>query len=124
MRRLYLESLGIPCVVGAQTATQDLKTGDKITVDGRKGLIYEGEVKISDSRRQRSKHLLLILLLCDCDEDYCEPGRTQLAEKVAMEDVDGARTIESGIYYHGGYWLSIQRRDQGLSSGGIHHQTC
>lgn len=36
--------LGIPCVVGTGSATAKLKTGDTITVDGSKGLIYEGQV--------------------------------------------------------------------------------
>ncbi len=36
--------LGIPCVVGSGTATSVLKTGQMITVDGRKGLVYKGKV--------------------------------------------------------------------------------
>jgi pyruvate, water dikinase len=34
--------LNIPCVVGTETATQILKTGQEYTVDSRTGLIYEG----------------------------------------------------------------------------------
>ncbi|NLX49067.1 MAG: phosphoenolpyruvate synthase [Methanospirillum sp.] len=36
--------LGTPAVVGSRTATQDLKTGQMVTVDGEKGVVYEGEV--------------------------------------------------------------------------------
>ena len=32
--------LGIPCVVNAKTATQAIKTGDKILVDANEGAIY------------------------------------------------------------------------------------
>lgn len=39
--------LGIPCVVGTSTATSKLKTGQIITVDGSKGLVYKGVVKIA-----------------------------------------------------------------------------
>lgn len=37
--------LGIPCVVGTSTATSKLKTGQIVTVDGSKGLVYKGAVK-------------------------------------------------------------------------------
>ena len=34
--------LAIPCVVGTETATEDMKTGKQYTVDARNGIIYEG----------------------------------------------------------------------------------
>jgi pyruvate,water dikinase len=34
--------LNIPCVVGAEDATQKMKTGQEYTVDSRNGVIYEG----------------------------------------------------------------------------------
>ncbi|MEM5875223.1 MAG: phosphoenolpyruvate synthase [Candidatus Aenigmatarchaeota archaeon] len=37
--------LGIPCIVGASEALNKLKDGMLITVDGRNGLVYEGEIK-------------------------------------------------------------------------------
>ncbi|MFT4311945.1 MAG: phosphoenolpyruvate synthase [Candidatus Woesearchaeota archaeon] len=40
--------LGIPCVVGTQTGSEELKTGQKVTVDcsqGDDGYVYEGELK-------------------------------------------------------------------------------
>ncbi len=36
--------LGTPAVVGSRTATQVLKAGQIVTVDGEKGVVYEGEV--------------------------------------------------------------------------------
>ena len=36
--------LGTPAVVGTKTATHVLKNGQLITVDGEKGIIYEGEI--------------------------------------------------------------------------------
>jgi pyruvate,water dikinase len=32
----------IPCIVGTETATQVMKTGEKYTVDSRNGVVYEG----------------------------------------------------------------------------------
>ena len=37
--------LGIPCVVGTATATAKLRTGQVVTVDGSKGVIYKGAVR-------------------------------------------------------------------------------
>lgn len=34
--------LNIPCVVGTETGTKDIKTGKEYTVDSRNGIIYEG----------------------------------------------------------------------------------
>lgn len=36
--------LQIPCIVGSKTATKVLKTGDTVTVDAVRGIVYEGEV--------------------------------------------------------------------------------
>ena len=38
--------LGTPAVVGTRTATHTLKEGQVVTVDGEKGLVFEGEVNI------------------------------------------------------------------------------
>ena len=37
--------LRIPCVVGTRSATQTLRDGELVTVDGRKGQVLEGEVR-------------------------------------------------------------------------------
>lgn len=36
--------LGIPCIVGAKSATKDLKDGQFVTVDSTRGVVYEGNV--------------------------------------------------------------------------------
>ncbi len=36
--------LGTPAVVGSRTATTELKTGQLVTVDGERGLVYEGMI--------------------------------------------------------------------------------
>ncbi|MDO8471862.1 MAG: phosphoenolpyruvate synthase [bacterium] len=38
--------LGIPCVVGAGTATTTLKNGVMVTVDGHEGTVYQGKVQL------------------------------------------------------------------------------
>lgn len=39
--------LGIPCVVGTGTATSKLKNGQVVTVDGARGIVYKGALKIN-----------------------------------------------------------------------------
>lgn len=38
--------LGIPCIVGTQTATKKIKTGQTITIDATQGIVYEGEIPL------------------------------------------------------------------------------
>jgi phosphohistidine swiveling domain-containing protein len=42
--------LGLPCVVGTETATQSLDPGQIVTADGSIGAVYAGELSISTSR--------------------------------------------------------------------------
>ena len=42
--------LGIPCVVGTEKATQLLKEGDVITVDGEHGKVYKGDLGIKTQK--------------------------------------------------------------------------
>ncbi|MBM2820715.1 MAG: ppsA [Candidatus Berkelbacteria bacterium] len=46
--------LGIPCVVGTGTATNVLKTGMVISVDGAKGLVYKGKVTREEEPAQKT----------------------------------------------------------------------
>jgi pyruvate,water dikinase len=41
--------LGIPCIVGSETASKTLKTGQMVTVDttGSEGIVFEGELKFN-----------------------------------------------------------------------------
>jgi pyruvate,water dikinase len=40
---IVARELGVPCVVGARQATTVLRTGELLTVDGRRGKVYEGD---------------------------------------------------------------------------------
>ena len=44
--------LGIPCVVGTGNATEVLKENSKVTIDGKKGLVFEGEFHIAEEKVQ------------------------------------------------------------------------
>ena len=47
--------LQIPCIVGAKTATKTLKTGDSVTVDAVRGIVYEGEVLKEKEEKKSEK---------------------------------------------------------------------
>jgi pyruvate, water dikinase len=44
--------LGIPCVVGTEKATETIKDGDKITIDGYSGKIYLGKANIKHEEKK------------------------------------------------------------------------
>jgi pyruvate,water dikinase len=84
--------MGIPCVVGTEKATQVLKDGQEITVDGSHGRIYQGKVverKFSVSsfslrRRLRTKTKV-----------YVNLAQPKLASRVAERDVDGVGLLRA-----------------------------
>ncbi|ASJ00489.1 phosphoenolpyruvate synthase [Thermococcus gorgonarius] len=47
--------LGIPAVVGTKEATKKLKTGDYVTVDGTRGVVYKGIVKSLVEKKEEQK---------------------------------------------------------------------
>ena len=74
--------MGIPCIVGTETATKVLKDGMRITVDGTSGNIYEGEVaethavEIKSAIKNKRIKLKLIVDLPD------------FAERAAQTEID------------------------------------
>lgn len=78
--------LGIPCIVGTGNATQILKDGQIITVDGSHGRIYQGKVegeKVSlPSSVMRRKFQTRTKV-------YVNLAHPDLAARVAARDVDG-----------------------------------
>jgi pyruvate,water dikinase len=59
--------LGIPCVVGTEVATEKLKDGMEVTIDGFNGKIYAGKVEISHEKKE-------IQILEDEEIDEIEKG--------------------------------------------------
>jgi len=84
--------LGIPCVVGTEVATKILKDGLEITVDGSRGLVYQGKVieegvvlpRVLPRRRLKTQTRVYVNL--------AEP---EMAEVVAARDVDGVGLLRA-----------------------------
>jgi pyruvate,water dikinase len=79
--------LGVPCIVGAGNATKKLKNGQIVTVDGGKGIVYQGEVKpiikeeIGISAEQAASYSQPIT----ATKIYVNVSIPEIAERVAKE---------------------------------------
>lgn len=96
--------LGVPCVVGARTATTVLRTGEVVTVDGSEGAVYEGDVGVAanspvvgaissavQGRASGTKSSPLPL----ATRLYVNLAFAEHAEEVAALDVDGVGLLRA-----------------------------
>ncbi len=88
--------LGIPCVVGAQHAMSVLKPGSLVTVDGSKGVVYEGraERRLAWAERQRSKYAAAATLKTHT-KLFVNLAEPELADVVAKRNVDGVGLLRA-----------------------------
>lgn len=92
--------LQIPCIVGAKTATKTLKTGDAVTVDAVRGIVYEGEV-LKEKEEKKSPDSPNVSSIANLDElrnlfapttatkIYMNLGEPELIEKYKNLPMDG-----------------------------------
>jgi len=117
--------LGIPCVVGTESATRILRDDQTVTIDGSRGRVYLGNLLPTEMaapaqvRRERLKTTTKV---------YVNLADPELADRVAQRDVDGvgllrAEFMIARIGEHPRYMLSqgrgeefIERLAQGLVS--------
>ena len=88
--------LGVPCIVGARSATTDLSDGQIVTVDGAAGVVYAGEVDLAPSTP--------VITAPTAPASTDEPLATRLyvnlavadhAEAVAAQPVDGVGLLRA-----------------------------
>jgi pyruvate,water dikinase len=89
--------LGIPCVVGSQTATTDLKDGQVITVDGQNGMVYEGKIEENKPAPSATPGSTVAVASAPvtATKIYVNLGEPELAEKVAAMNVDGVGLLRA-----------------------------
>jgi pyruvate,water dikinase len=106
--------LGIPCVVGTESATRTLRDNQTITIDGSRGKVYLGNllppemVTPTKIRRERIKTTTKV---------YVNLADPELADRVAQRDVDGvgllrAEFMIARIGEHPRYVLSQGRGEE------------
>ncbi|MCL4418156.1 MAG: phosphoenolpyruvate synthase [Actinobacteria bacterium] len=82
--------LGIPAVVGTKVATQKLKTGNVITVNGTKGEIYRGGFSITKSQLNESTSNIKT-----ATKLYVNLAEPDLAEEIARRNIDGVGLLRA-----------------------------
>lgn len=89
--------LGIPCVVGTETATTTLKDYPEVTVDGKTGSVYAGIVKnkSQDALEATQGAVSQSAPLVTATKIYVNLGEPELAEKIAARDVDGVGLLRA-----------------------------
>lgn len=93
--------LGVPCVVGTKKATEKLKNGQLITVNGSKGEIYQGNLLVGE--KQIISELRKESLITDdsrkkiktATKVYVNLAEPQLAKEIAQRDVDGVGLLRA-----------------------------
>ncbi len=90
--------LGIPCIVGTKDGTKVLKDGMMITVDAEHGIVYEGAVRLEGIVKEEMKaaanaasggRAMVAATPITGTKIYVNLAEAALAEKVALQDVDG-----------------------------------
>lgn len=87
--------LGIPCVVGTETATETLKGVDYVTVDGAKGLVYKGKIEVKEKPKESPAKVVQKAQLVTATRIYVNLGEPELAAKIAKENVDGVGLLRA-----------------------------
>lgn len=84
--------LGIPCIVGTDTATQILKNGEIITVDGSSGNVYSGQVALEEEKQEIT---VAAKDLKTATKIYVNLGEPELAQEMAGRNVDGVGLLRA-----------------------------
>jgi len=90
--------LGIPCVVGTIHATSTLKDGQIITVDAKRGLVYDGKVEIAGEVKAEVQSTTSVGApqeIITGTRIYVNLAQPELAEKVACHNVDGVGLLRA-----------------------------
>ena len=89
---IVARELGVPCVVGTGTATKILREKQLVTVDGYQGKIYKGKVI---SHRKVEAPAVIKPRIKTVTKLYVNLADPDLAEKVAVRDVDGVGLLRA-----------------------------
>ncbi len=100
---IVARELGIPCIVGTKTATKEISDGSIVTVDGRKGLVYEGRVKIEGAKKkvkketagQHIEHVVVMAPIITSTEIKGNVDFREIAEKAVESGADGVGLLRS-----------------------------
>lgn len=103
--------MGTPCVVAAMHAITKLNEGQVITVDGTRGIVFEGDIKPTIKIQLEARERLFTVTRV-----YVNLSQPEFAERVAARHVDGvgllrAEFMISQIGEHPQYMLKQGKRE-------------
>ncbi len=91
--------LGIPCIVGTTNATEVLKDGIDVTVDGTHGVVYEGIVAAAQEEKGKTEDRPTMMAGESAPitgtKIYVNLAEVELAEKVSKLPVDGVGLLRA-----------------------------
>lgn len=87
--------LGIPCIVGTGNATQVLKEGMEITVDGSGGMVYSGKVAVAVQSEEKPSFVSGASPVITATKIYVNLAEVDLAEKISKLPVDGVGLLRA-----------------------------
>jgi pyruvate,water dikinase len=88
--------LGVPCVVGSENATKVLKGGQLVTVDGQRGLVFEGAAAEKEEVQAPMASVDLSAQVVTATKVYVNLSIPEIAEKVAREtNADGVGLLRA-----------------------------
>ncbi|NCU31780.1 MAG: phosphoenolpyruvate synthase, partial [Candidatus Moranbacteria bacterium] len=107
--------LGVPCVVGAKTATKDLKEGDIVTINGTTGQVWKGDL-IGEQPKTKTTPTVNKNLKT-ATKIYVNLGEPDLASTIAKRNVDGigllrAEFMMANIGMHPKYMIAQGRQKE------------
>ncbi|AIJ05043.1 phosphoenolpyruvate synthase [Methanocaldococcus bathoardescens] len=87
--------LGTPCVVGTKKATEILKDGMIVTVDGEKGIVYEGEIKKVEEKKPEAVAVIQQAPIITATEVKVNVSMPEVAERAAATGADGVGLLRA-----------------------------
>ncbi|MEJ2068557.1 MAG: PEP/pyruvate-binding domain-containing protein, partial [Deltaproteobacteria bacterium] len=76
--------LGVPCIVGAENATEVLADGEMVTVDGQRGLVFKGAIAQEETKTPAAP-LAVAAQATTATKVYVNMSIPEIAKKVAHE---------------------------------------
>lgn len=86
--------LGVPCVVGTKTATKDLKEGDVVTLNGKTGQVWKGDLTEGQTLKPTSQ-TSPSKKIKTATKVYVNLGEPDLADVISKRNVDGVGLLRA-----------------------------
>ncbi|WP_304125453.1 phosphoenolpyruvate synthase [Methanosphaera cuniculi] len=89
--------LGIPCVSGTGEATEVLEENTKVTIDGKKGLVYEGEIETAnqDAQDETTTNVTASAPLITVTDVKVNVSMAEAAQKAYATGADGVGLLRT-----------------------------